>query len=340
MPQTHFFKLPRQITFFLILLIGATVASIPFDSHAGLTPMENNELEAVTGNGGFSIAIKNVQLFQFIDSYRYCASDNGYLEFQNIKMLNGDTGGPALFNYDFGTTTGSGAMYFDVFEPEVAPVNKWDGVAITSGDAITRGMSSWISYDWDQKVAYSIGNFIFCDPTSTVVATPVDLGSLYMGNIDLPHFSTWTSPRIGGSGFDYQTNFQMTIDKIGYAYKDSCNALEFCPTYIGGNFVDGSDDPRYPVSWMPNRATPIDFGDFQIGDLFGDMTTLTPSNPASINAGEGDVYGSGTIYGMLALKLPMEGSIRFENANFDGTDFGPGAIDGIQVNRLDLKLIP
>jgi hypothetical protein len=51
------------------------------------------------------------------------------------------------------------------------------------------------------------------------------------------------------------------------------------------------------------------------------------------------------------LRLPMEGSIRFESATwyYDRTaplpenqfvDFGPGAIDGLKVHRLDILLIP
>ena len=325
----------------IVLSAAAGVMNGPSNSHAELTPMKNSELESVTGNGGFSIAVKNVQLFQYIDNFRYCASDNGYLELQNIKAINGDNGGPALFNYDFGSTSASGAVYYDVFETEVAPVNQWDGVPIGAGDAITRGMSSTIVPDWDQKLAYVIGNVIFCDPSSTVINTPVDLGSMFLGNIDIPKFASYLSPRIGGNGIDFETDFQMTIDKIGYAYNDSCDAIELCPIYIGGSFTDlTGDDPRFPATWKPNQATPVDFGVFQIGDLFGDMSTLTPSNPAMIDVFEGDVYSDGDIYGMIDLRLSMEGSIRLQNANFDGTDFGPGAIDGIQVHRLDLKLIP
>ncbi|MGB9498832.1 MAG: DUF6160 family protein [Dissulfuribacterales bacterium] len=311
---------------------------------AELAPLEDGGLEQICGAGGISIAVKNVQVFNYIDTYRYCASDNGYLEFNNIKIHDG-AGGPYLLNYDFGTVTDSGIMYLDVFETSVAPVNDWSGVPIGSGDAITRGMTSLIVPNWDQKIAYTISDFIFCDPTSTVVAGPVDLGQIDIGVVDIPSFSIFTSPRIGGSGFDWESDFQMTVDKFSYAYQiDPANPLNFKSlffenNYFGASFADlAGDDPRFPSTWKPNNNT--DFGQFKIGDLFGDISTDTPSNPASFDVGEGDIYGTGTIYGLTDLRLSMQGSIRFESAQFDTTDFGPGAIDGINVHRLELQLIP
>jgi len=320
--------------------------------------MENTELESITGAAGFSIAIKNVQIFHHIDAFRYCASDEGYIEFQNFFMHG--NGNPAKFNYDFGTTvTDSGIIHYDVFETDVGSPNDWSGDPIVADDALVRGMILTDVPNWDQELGFTIGNIAFFDPDYDV--NPVNLGSFTMGLIDMPRFSTYTSPRIAGSGIDFQTSFQLTIDKIGYAYNDSCDALEICPTYIGGSFVDGSDDPKNPASWMPNRVVPQDFGDFQIGDLFGDMTAVDPvdyhSNPAMIDSAECDIYPDDgipggkddVIWGFLNLKLPMEGSLRFESATWyvdsagptpDVVNFGPGAIDGIQVHRLNLQLIP
>lgn len=320
--------LPCIFAAFLVLTVAAP-------GHAGLTPMENTELEAVTGNAGFSIAIKDVQIFHHIDTYRYCATDNGYIEFQNFYMHG--IGDVAKFNFDFGTTmTDSGIIHYDVFETEIASLEDWNNTIDPA--EIYRGMVSTIVPNWDQELAYTIGNLSFFDPNypNTTDPAAVDLGSLTMGLIDIPHFSNYISPRIDGVGFDFQTSFQMTIDKIGYAFNDHCDALEFCPIYIGESFTG---DPETPASWAMN-------GDFQIGDLFGDTSALSPadwkhSNPAKINVGEGEIYGADNgIYGTLAMNLPMQGSIRFESATFDGTDFGPGAIDGMQVHRLNLMLIP
>jgi hypothetical protein len=319
----------------------------------------------VWGSAGIMLAVKNVQIFNHIDSIRYNApgdpsypigdprrASSGYIEFQDF-MMHG-IGNPAKFNYDFGTNiTESGIILIDVGEPQVAPVNDWSGTTLDPDDPanqITRGMLWQDVPVWDQELGYTIGNISFYDPTYPVIgsAVPVDLGSLEIGLIDMPRFSTITSPPIGGHGVDFQHSFQMTIDKIAYAYNTTnCNSLELCTIYIGGNFVDALDDPATPSSWMPNRSTPVDFGDFQIGDIFGDLANGVYSNPAGIDVGECNIYGTSDVYGALALTLPMEGSIRFESATWmtdrltnTFTDFGPGAIDGIQVHRLDLKLIP
>ncbi len=304
---------------------------------AELTPMADNCLEEICGTSGISIAVKNVQIFHHIETIGYCASDNGGIEFQNFNMHG--SGDVALFNYDFGTVTDSGIIYLDVFESEIAPVNDWSGTVITSSDAVDRGMISNIIPNWDQELAYTIGNIAFYDPNYAV--NPVDLGAVTIGLIDMPRSATYTSPRIDGVGFDFQHSFQMTIDKIGYAYNTDCDALEFSSIYIGENFADLSgDDPRDPSTWKPNQTTPVDFGNFHIGDLFGDAANGIYSNPAMIDAGECDIFNDGDTYGLLSLNLPMTGSVRFESADFNGTDFGPGAIDGMEIHRLTLQLIP
>jgi hypothetical protein len=148
----------------------------------------------------------------------------------------------------------------------------------------------------------------------------------------------------------------MTIDTVNYYYNKNSDSLEIGPMYIGGEFTDlVGDDPRFPATWKPNQATPVDFGEFQIGDLFGDIANGVYSNPAGFDVGECDLDGTGPdpVLGYLNLRVPMEGSIRFESATWyndradidppDGNtfvDFGPGAIDGIQVHRLDILLIP
>lgn len=338
--------------------------AVAVSAHAGLTPLDDTDLERIWGSAGIMFAVKNVQIFHHIDAIRYTApgdpnhppgdprlSNNGYIEFQDF-MMHG-SGDVARFNYDFGSVTKSGLTSFDVAEPEVAPVNDWSGTPIGPVDAIYRGMTYLRTVtEWDQELAYTIGNISLFDPTypTVLTAAPVDLGAFSIGLIDMPSFSFYTSPPIGGIGFDFQFNFQMTIDQIGYEYNSGFDQLVFGPIYIGESFADlPGDDPRFPSTWKPNRATPVefgeptpfDFGEFQIGDLFGDINAGTYSNPASIDVGEGDLDGAGPdpVLGAVHLGLPMQGSIRFENATFDGTDFGPGAIDGIHVHRLNLFLI-
>ena len=323
----------------VIFLITATV-------YAGLKPLEDTEMDAVCGRAGIVIVPKNIQIFHHIDSIRYCAPfDAGYIEFQDFEM--GGDGDVARYNYDFGSVTKSGMMFFDVAEPEVVPpVYDWAGYAFGTTDRIHRGMTLLRVPDWDQELSYYIGNIALFDPDYPTAGTaaPVDLGSFYMGLIDMPRFYYYTSVPVEGTGFDYQFNFQMTIDRIAYAFNDNCDTLEIGPTYIGESFADlAGDDPRFPGTWKPNQATPLDFGEFQIGDLFGDISSGEYSNPAGFNVGECDLDGTtgpDPVLGGLQITAPMEGSIRFESAEFDGIDFGPGAIDGMQIHRLELFLIP
>jgi hypothetical protein len=334
----------RQIFYIFFMTLAVAAAA-----HAELTPLENRDMEEVCGTAGIMFAVKNIQIFHHIESIRYCAPfDNGYIEFQDFIM--GGSGDVARFNYDFGSVTKSGIMLFDVAEPEVAPVNRWTGYAF--GTTIHRGMTLLRVPDWDQELSFSIDNILFYDPNYIVPpatsAAPVDLGSFYIGLIDMPRFYTYTSPPVDGSGFDFQHNFQMTIDNIGYYFNQNSDSLELGPTYIGGDFTDlGGDDPRFPNTWKPNQATPVDFGEFQIGDLFGDISNGIYSNPAGFDVGESDIDCNGTVLGYMNLRLPMEGSIRFESALWHTdrttntfTDFGPGAIDGLKVHRLDMLLIP
>lgn len=312
----------------------------PCSSYAELTPLENTELEQICGNGGFSMAIKNVQIFEYIDKFRYSASDNGYLELDNIKVNDG-SGGAFHLNYDFGTqVTRSGAIYFDVGEPQVASEFGF-GTAVTS---ISRGMISIQAPVWDQDITYTVSNFIIDDP-NTLGA--VDLGELELGPIKMPSFAYFYSPPVNEqSGLAWENDFQLIIDHATFLYKidnitpSNGEKITLSKLYMGNNFTTGSsdNDPRFPSHWAPNNGG--DIGQFKIGDLFGDVATNTPSNPARFDVTEGDFRNTGTIYGGVILNTPLIGSIRFEDVQFGATDFGPGAIDGIHAYRMTTLLIP
>jgi hypothetical protein len=79
------------------------------------------------------------------------------------------------------------------------------------------------------------------------------------------------------------------------------------------------DIPTEPSSWTSN-------GVFSIGDM-------DAGNPATLDIGT-DAGG----LTVMQLQLPMSGSIRMENLQFGGNDFGPTAIDGLQVHRLTLTI--
>lgn len=304
---------------------------LPSAAGAELTPLDNRALDQVWGQSGFSIALKNFQGLDYFDSLSYIGSDNGYIQFNDLKVHDG-TGGPYRFNYDFGTTTGTGAIFIDVFNAQIAP-------EYTFGTTVERGMIGIRAPEWEQDIAFTVGHFIFADPNTL---GSVDLGALEAGPIHMPYWEYYLSSPAHGSGLAWEHIFQMTMDQASYQYRSWAgggDSLEIDKLYMGGSFTDyGGDDPTNPATWKPNNSQ--DFGYFQIGDLFGDIANSVASDPARLDVGEYDLHNDGNIYGMVNLQLPMSGSIRFEDVNFGGTDFGPGAIDGLHAYRLNLRLIP
>ena len=69
-------------------------------------------------------------------------------------------------------------------------------------------------------------------------------------------------------------------------------------------------------------------GPFKIGDIAG-------ANPAQIDIGT-DASGVTSV----RYELPMAGSIRVEDVNFGGSDFGPLALDGLTVHHLAIQFHP
>lgn len=175
--------------------------------------------------------------------------------------------------------------------------------------------------DWDQMVDIDVGNLVFCDQ---------DIGSLYLGTIKKPSFYHLSSGH--GDGYDFEHGVQLSVDTLSYNYRiddpttttvDESLSFNLTGISLVGSFTDNpNDDPSDPATWISN-------GQFKIGDI-------STGNSASIDVAtaisNGDTF--------LAMNLPMSGSIRIENMQFGSRDFGPCAIDGLQVHRLELLLLP
>ena len=76
--------------------------------------------------------------------------------------------------------------------------------------------------------------------------------------------------------------------------------------------------------------------------MFGDVANNIHSNPATFDVATlGACPDSSEAHHTAAiLNVPIQGSIRFEQAEFGGIDFGPGAIDDIHAHRFEVLLIP
>lgn len=331
--------MPKNFPIFLASL--AFTLLLPLAALSTLEPLNNDELDSVTGQSGISFGIKDIQIFQNIERFNYCATDSGYLSLENVQS--------DVMRYNFGTY--GGVIQVDAGVAEVASMDDWD--LGTSADPLNKGMviaglPDW-SPDWEQEVSYSIDSINFSsDGTGT---NTHDLGAFYIGQIRQPTWRHYLAPREGGHGIDMENRFEMHIDKLAYAYQidpdDPSNyqALSFENIHIGQSFGFGTagDDPADPSTWRS------DIGEFQIGDMFGDLDSDDKKHqharPAQFDAGVSDFdfadfdFG-GDPLGAYRLRLPFEGSFRFEKAEYGGTDFGPGAIDGIKAYRFDAYLIP
>jgi hypothetical protein len=304
-----------------------------------MTEMADREMEQVYGQDGITIGIKNVQIFSFIDNYSYYAPANNFgtvsiLSLQNIKLVN-SYGGPALYNYDFGTLplhlTKNGAIFLDAGVCDVASEEDWSSSSVTT---IKKSYMGVYAPYWQQDVGYLIGN-IMLGPLDDVK----DLGWAYIGSFDLRSFSYYVAPH--GDGIDFQYNQELHIDHFKYGYNTTtCDILSLSGIHMGKTFGfgDGNDKPEDPSTWFD---API--GEFKIGDLFGDAANNKHSNPARFDVAVlGDCFDDPSEANHLAtvFNLPIQGSIRFDQAEFGGIDFGPGAIDEINAHRLEVLLIP
>jgi len=313
----------------------ACILLFPVTAGATLQPLENEELEEVTGQAGIGIGVKDVQIFQNIGQLNYCATDSGYLSLTNVQS--------DVIRYNFGTDLAGGAFYIDAGICEVASMDDWD--LGTDPTSVNKGMLVTKSPDWQQEVSYETSSINFSsDGTGT---NTHNLGAFYAGQIRQPSWRQYMAPHESGHGLDMEYDFEMHIDKLSYAYRiDSADpsnvqTLSFENIHIGQSFGFGTagDDPSDPTTWRS------DIGEFQIGDMFGDLTSTDKkqqhARPAQIDAGVCDFdFLDENAQGAYRLRLPFEGSIRFEKVAYGGTDFGPGAIDGIKAYRFDAYLIP
>ena len=147
-----------------------------------------------------------------------------------------------------------------------------------------------------------------------------ELGSLSVGPLtEGPSRLMVTAPLVGpGVEFDYASRLDIGAFRYRYNSSDSL-------TLIGVHLVgSASGAPEDPASWTLT-------GSYHIGE-----TPAGSSNPASIKVGAlaGDSSPS------TFISLPMQGALRVEDVAFGPTSFGPVAIDGINVHRLQLRLTP
>ena len=161
---------------------------------------------------------------------------------------------------------------------------------------------------------YGIEDIEFCD----LAIGSINLDALSMGP-SLYRAGAHADGTGGGYDFDYST--RITAQALRFTYNNVPEALTLSGIHLAGSASGAENDP---ATWSFT-------GNFKIGDI-------DAGTPAKIDV----VTNSDDAPGVtsLVLNLPMQGSLRVENVNFGGNDFGPIAIDGINVHRLSLSFHP
>ena len=144
------------------------------------------------------------------------------------------------------------------------------------------------------------------------------LGSLKVSNIVRTENNVMIGAHAdGGMGVDFQ--YWEKIDIGSAQFTAPANTLTFTGIHLSATASGNPEDN--PTTWTYS-------GPFKIGDIVG-------GNPAQIDIGT-DASGVTSI----RFELPMAGSVRVQDVNFGGTDFGALALDGLNVHHLAIQFHP
>ena len=124
-----------------------------------------------------------------------------------------------------------------------------------------------------------------------------------------------------GGGYDFDYSTRLTAQAFRFTYNSVPESLTLSGIHLAGSASGAENDPS---TWTFS-------GDFKIGDI-------DAGNPAKVDVVTNTDDAPGVT--SLVLNVPMQGSLRVENVNFGGNDFGAIAIDGINVHRMSLSFHP
>lgn len=262
------------------------------------------EMAAVVAQSGVSIVLANVQ-------FDWAAGHVTIYDTDSDRSSDADAGsisfeGITLLN---GVVETLSAITLDVYTIDDSS-NPLDGQTFTV----------WESPDLFQYLNFTIDDLIFCGQS---------LGQIEIDNYTTPQQYWLTGAHT--SGMDFEAGLEMHIDSLSYLFNSDDNAFDLTGIHLAGSFDDMDDfDSTDSTTWdiPPDPSEWSCSGVFSIGDVNG-------GNPATLDIGTDS--GGQTV---VQLELPMSGSIRVENLTFGGNDFGPMAIDGIEVHRLTVTLTP
>jgi hypothetical protein len=297
---------------------------------AQMKVMDDDALDSVIASAGLSLMIKDVTFSFNLKSYAYDTFNNPgdvTVNWSHYAGLYQDLfGNQDAFGYAFemgsngNSSSGiefknivlhggrSGDLFLDAFFDSGDTFITADLFTIDDASSLIDGqtMLEINVPQWQQNLNLFIENIIFAG---------TDIGSFDMGNMDMPFMDVYLSGH--GHGIDWQMDMQQHIDEIKYTYNNT-----------GDNFSASNIMLAKTVAGLPE--TPADWifdGAFSTGDI-------NNNNPATLDI---ITLDSNNVTSIL-LNLPMQGTIRTENIHLGSQDFGPVAIDGINIHHMRVML--
>jgi hypothetical protein len=300
-----FAVLARHVILFVFIL--SLCLTTTGTAQALMSQLNDEALMGISGQAGLSIVLDgsaqvHYDLFKFSDTQ---ATPN-WIELKNFN-INGAGGGAFSF-----ATLGA-----DVDNPAVFEPNTIDVATDSNGQTFVSMLdTSNMNPRW-----YSVGD----------IELKYYDGSAYqeqsLGSINLDALSQGPSVynlwahAASGISFNYTT--AISASALTYTYNTAPTTLSLTGIHIVGSATGGSDDPANPATWVFGGTSNF----FKIGTI-GDVSNTSATVDVATDS-------TGT---SIFLSLPMAGTIRVADVTFGGQSFGPIAIDGIQIHRLNVKI--
>lgn len=300
----------------------------PGAARSQMSQLSDEDIRGISGQSGVSIMMDGVATVHYdLISFSDTQTHPNYIELKDFNVDNGSAGGA----FSFATLYNPSPL---VLEPKTIDIAT-DGngrTFITMVDTSQMNPRRYIVNDLELK--YWSGSTYYEQPLGSI-----ELDALRQG----PSVYNLWAHTAGGISFDYATT--ISADALTYTYNTTTpEALSLSKIHIAGS---ATGDPKDPYD-LDHTGDPWVFsGTFKIGTI-GDASNAPATIDVATDAGVTS----------LSLNLPMAGTIRVAevifgtntvssdpnfNSNFaEGAplNFGPIAIDGIQVHRLNVKISP
>ncbi|GAB6161622.1 hypothetical protein JCM12298_07810 [Desulfothermus naphthae] len=277
-----------------------------FFSHQGtprLIKLNEKQLSEIKATSGISIELNNIELYHEFQEISFHDSDGGTTEFNKISLQDVVIGDGNGWGY-----------YVDTLYPIELDIVKFyrESLVLLDYDYALKIKAPMIN----SNQITSIENINFCGQ---------DIGRLDLGPKLKNSFEFWLvppdciTPLTSDAGIYFKLWTFSQNGGLKYFYNNMGDNFQIGNLYIAQS-INGT--PEYPSSWVPQ-------GKFFVGKEGGADGDFARINITNSNHNV-----------IMDMDFPMSGSIRISNVHAGDFNFGPIAIDSIQVHRMSVRFIP